>query len=101
MLKLTSETFNEFVDSDELTLVDFYADWCGPCKMIAPLLESVQSCQVAKVDIDAEPELAKRFSVNSIPTMLFYRSGVVVEKLVGLQTKASLEGKIKTLSESA
>jgi thioredoxin 1 len=76
-------------------LVDFWAAWCGPCKMIAPSLKEIalergEQATVAKVDVDAEGDLATRFGIRAIPTLLVFRHGQVVQTVVGIQSKASL-----------
>jgi thioredoxin 1 len=95
-----TEEFDQFVGSDQLTVVDFYAEWCGPCKMMAPMLESVaeEELPIGKVDIDTCADVAKNFNISSIPTLLFFRSGTVVGKMVGSQTKASLMKKVEELA---
>jgi len=78
-----------------VTLVDFYADWCGPCKMIAPVLEQLSTefegkAHIIKLDVDASPDIAQSFGVMSIPTLIVFKDGEVVGKVVGFQQKAQL-----------
>ena len=92
---LNSENFDA-VTGEGLSLVDFWATWCGPCRMQAPILEQLDaelgsSVKVCKVDVDAEPALARRFRVMSIPMLVAFRDGQVKETRVGLQDLASLK----------
>lgn len=80
------EEFNEVVNND-LVLVDFYANWCGPCKMMGPILENVaatrNNIKIVKVDVDQVQELAMKYSVMSIPTLILFKNGQLVDKKVG------------------
>jgi thioredoxin 1 len=84
-------------------LVDFWATWCGPCKMIAPILDEIAREQagkvrIAKIDVDQYPALAARFNIRGIPTMILFRNGAVKETIVGLTGKQALIGKLEALS---
>ena len=93
---LSTATFDEVVGSSaEPVLVDFWAEWCGPCKMIAPILEELATEQagkvkIAKLNVDDAPDLARRFEVMSIPTLLVFRDGEVAKRIVGAKPKGAL-----------
>ena len=96
-MELTSRSFDsEVLNSDKPVLVDFWASWCGPCRMLAPVLaeiarERAGSVKVAKVNVDEEPALANRFRVSSIPTVLVFKDGKIVNSSVGFRPKAAIE----------
>lgn len=99
---LSDTTFDEEINaSAEPVLVDFWAEWCGPCKMIAPILDEIAEEQagklkVAKLNVDEAPAVAQRFEVMSIPTMIVFQNGKPAKRLVGAKPKAAL---VKDLSE--
>ena len=88
---LTAAEFDTVVDNSPLTLVDFWATWCCPCRMVGPIIEKLgekyeSKAVIAKVDVDAEPDLARRFGVMSIPTVVFLKNGKEFERMVGVQS---------------
>jgi len=94
--QLTSATFDEVVNgSTEPVIVDFWADWCGPCKMIAPILDEIAEewdgeVKVTKLNVDEHSDIAQRYGVMSIPTMLLFRDGELATRVVGAKGKAQL-----------
>lgn len=104
ILRLTEQTFDEAVAANEnLLLVDFWAEWCGPCRAIAPVLEELGRAEservtIAKVNVDENPGLAARFGVRSIPTILFFKGEALVDQVVGAVPRARLQSKIDALA---
>ncbi len=96
ILTLTNDNFDEVIGGDTPVLVDFWAVWCGPCRMFAPIVEEfaqehADKVLVGKVNVDEEPELARRFRVMSIPTAMLFKGGEAAATLVGVQPKEKLE----------
>lgn len=95
-VKITDENFEELViNSDKLVIVDFWAEWCGPCKMIAPVLEELASeygekLKICKMDVDANPETAPKYGIRGIPTLILFNNGDVAGTKVGALSKSQL-----------
>lgn len=100
-VEVTDATFESEVEKqDGLTVVDFWAPWCGPCRMVAPVLDQLAAeyagkAKVAKVDVDTNVRTAARFNVRSIPMILFFKNGRVVDQVLGAVPRAQLESKFK------
>ena len=92
----SEEAFDQLIAGETPVLVDFWATWCGPCRMVAPILQELadqygDSLIVAKVDVDEQGELAQRYRIMNIPTLLVFKRGEVVDKAIGARPKAALE----------
>lgn len=102
-LELTDANFEEMVvKSDKPVLVDFWAEWCGPCRMVGPIVEELHGdyegkAVVGKVDVDNNPEISARYGIRNIPTILFFKGGEIVDKQVGAAPKSALTSKIDAL----
>jgi len=95
-----SDHFENLIADNEVVLVDYYADWCGPCKMLAPTVEELAAesdAAVLKVDIDELQELASEKGIRSVPTIEFYHNGEAADRVVGVQDKADLQAAIDEL----
>ena len=99
-LEITDNNFEQIVlNSDKPVLVDFWAEWCGPCRMVGPLVEELSKeydgkAVVGKVDVDNNPGISARFGIRNIPTLLYFKGGQVVDKQVGAVPKNVLAGKL-------
>lgn len=95
-IMITSENFDRTVmQSEKTVLIDFWAGWCGPCRMLAPIIDEIaeeysDTVTVGKINVDEQPQLAAAFGVESIPTLIAFKNGVPLGALVGLQTKESV-----------
>ena len=100
MKVIQSEEFNDVIKSEKPTIVDFFATWCGPCKMLSPILEQVDAgsngeYNVVKVDVDESYDIAKQFGIMSVPTMIIFKNGEEKEKMIGLRQKNKIEECVK------
>ena len=99
MEKVTKDNFEQTISSYDTILVDFFATWCGPCKMLAPVLEQLaeeeKAVKIVKVDVDEEPSLAMQFGINSIPTLLVFKGGKLVDKQIGYRSLDQLKQMVK------
>ena len=91
---------NEVINSNEVAVIDFFATWCGPCKMLAPVFQEVANefegkADFYKIDIDASLDIARQFSVSTVPTVIIFRNGEPIERLVGFMPKENLAAKIR------
>ncbi len=101
-MEITSQNYDELVASGKPVVLDFWATWCGPCKKVGPLVEELAAeyadkAVIGKVDVEEEDELASRFGIRNIPTIIYLKNGEVVDKQVGATTKAVLEDKLKAI----
>ena len=104
VIEVTETTFTSEIENHQgVAVLDLWAPWCGPCRMIAPILEQLAAeyagkVKVAKLDIDASPAVAQRFGIRSIPTLLFFRDGQLVDTVVGAYPKAVLARRFEALA---
>jgi len=102
-IHFTDENFNqEVLSSDIPVLVDFYADWCGPCKMLAPTIETLAQeyegkVKIGKLNVDNAPDTAQNYGIMSIPTLLYFKNGEVVNKSIGVVSKTEIEAVLNSL----
>lgn len=99
--EFTDANFKEQVlDNDQLTVIDFWAEWCGPCRMVGPIIEELAKdyegkVNIGKVNVDHNAMISQQYGIRNIPTILFIKNGEVVDKLVGAVPKSALEAKVK------
>lgn len=98
VLNVSEQEFQNVINSTSKVVVDFYAPWCGPCKVIAPIIEEIsnemENIKVVKINVDENPNVANQFGVMSIPTVMVFHNGVPVDKVVGAQSKESYKNMI-------
>lgn len=102
VLNLTEQDFDDALKQDGPILVDFWAEWCGPCKMLSPVLDELATeyganLRIAKVNVDENPELARRYKVRSIPNLILFKSGEIADQIMGAYPKSDLKSKIDSI----
>lgn len=100
--EITNANYAEMIESGKPVVIDFWAEWCGPCRMVTPLIDELSGeyegrVTIGKCDVDSNDEVAAQFKVRNIPTIVFIKDGKVVEKIVGATTKSAIEEKVKSL----
>ena len=101
MVKYLDKQEDFFTEVEKgIVLVDFYTEWCGPCKMLASILEEIDYMDVLKVDADKFPELAMKFGIMSVPTLCFYKNGLLMQKEIGYRTPDEIKDIYKKISEN-
>lgn len=101
-LQITDQNFSEYLNSEKLLIVDFWATWCGPCRMVAPIIDELATeyegkVNIGKCDVDENNQVPGQYGVRNIPTIIFVKNGEVVKKLVGAQSKNDLKKEIDAL----
>lgn len=98
-LEITDSNFNDVLKSDQPVLVDFWAEWCGPCRMVGPIVDELAGeyegkAVIGKLNVDENPAIAENYGIRSIPTMLVFKNGEIVDKIVGAVPKTTISGKL-------
>jgi thioredoxin 1 len=99
---ITDATFEEIIKTNKVVLIDFWAEWCGPCRMVGPIVEELAGeyegkAMIGKLDVDENPDVCEKYGIRNIPTLLYFKDGEMVDKVVGAAQKAVLKEKIDTL----
>ncbi|MCH8232429.1 MAG: thioredoxin [Bacteroidetes bacterium] len=99
-VEITDDNFEEIINSEKPVMVDFWAEWCGPCKMISPVVEEMAGeydgkAVIGQVDVDNNPGVSAKFGIRSIPTLLFFKNGEIVDKQIGAVPKTVLTSKLE------
>ena len=99
-IEITDANFEEVISTDKPVLVDFWAEWCGPCRMVGPVVEELAyefegKAVIGKVDVDTNPGISAKFGIRSIPTLLYFKDGQIVDKQIGAAPKAALLDKLE------
>lgn len=102
VLEVTDDNLSSVLTDNQLTVLDFWAEWCAPCRMLSPIIDEVSEgldgkVKIGKVNVDINPEAAAKYGIKNIPTVLFLKEGKVVDKFVGLQSKTQILEKINNL----
>lgn len=100
--EITDGNFKQVISENKIVVVDFWAEWCGPCKMVTPFIEALSDeykdqAVVGKCDVDDNVDVSAEFGIRNIPTILFFKDGAVADKMVGANSKAAIEDKLKAL----
>ena len=101
-LKVTDENYKEIISGGKPVVLDFWAEWCGPCRMVGPIIDELATeyegkVEIGKVDVDENNDVVAEYGIRNIPTVLFFKDGQLVDKQVGAASKDVFDGKVKTL----